>query len=139
MIYRKTNKGGTMKIIVLSILLLFVIAGFGPARAERFSTGLANSSPRILLAQAAAQKTKNARSCPTVELFVTSWCGYCKMMEEFLDKKGIPYKTYDVENDDQAAKVYRSLHGRGVPLVRVGSKVVYGYDPDTVLSYVNGK
>jgi len=103
------------------------------------STGQGKASPRIVLADASAAKNVNARSCPTVEIFVTSWCGYCKMMEQALDKKGIAYKTYDVEKDDRAAKIYRDLHGRGVPLVRVGSKVVYGYDPDTVISYVNGR
>lgn len=128
-----------MKIIVLSAAMLLVVGGAVPASAGMLSTGQGKASPRIVLADAGAAKTKSARSCPTVEIFVTSWCGYCKMMEQALDKKGIAYTTYDVEKDDRAAKIYRDLHGRGVPLVRVGSKVVYGYDPDTVISFVNGR
>jgi glutaredoxin len=60
-------------------------------------------------------------------------------LEDILDKNGIPYTIYDVEKDESAAQAYRELNGRGVPLVRVGSKVVYGYNPDMVLSYVKRK
>jgi glutaredoxin len=128
-----------MKIIVFSTALLLVVAGLVPVYAEISSTRLTKAAPMIILADAGSQKAKSGRSCPTVEIFVTSWCGYCKMMEKDLDKEGIAYTTYDVEKDDNAAKIYRELHGRGVPLVRVGSKVVFGYDPKTVISYANGK
>jgi glutaredoxin len=71
-----------------------------------------------------------------VELFVTSWCGYCRKMERFLKEKGIPYTSYDVEKDENAARRHRELGGRGVPLVRIGSHVVRGYNPDAVMSYI---
>jgi glutaredoxin len=71
-----------------------------------------------------------------VELFVTSWCGYCKKMEQFLKEKGIPYTSYDIENDDNAARRHRELGGGGVPLVRIGYHVVRGYKPDAVMSYI---
>lgn len=74
-----------------------------------------------------------------VELFMTSWCGYCKKMVRFLNEKGIPYTAYDIEKDEGAARIYRSLGGRGVPVVRVGSHVVHGYNPEAVLSYLEGK
>ncbi|MGA7827180.1 MAG: glutaredoxin family protein [Geobacteraceae bacterium] len=127
-----------MKITVCSTAL-FVLVGLVSAHAASLSTTQGTSQPRILLADAGLAKAQSARNCPRVELFVTSWCGYCKMLEDLLDKKGIPYTTYDVEKDDAAAKTFHELRGRGVPLVRVGSKVVYGYDPDRVLSYVYGK
>lgn len=71
-----------------------------------------------------------------VEVFVTSWCGYCKKMVRFLNEKGIPYTAYDIEKDPGAARTYRELGGRGVPVVRVGSHVVRGYNPEAVLSYL---
>jgi glutaredoxin len=128
-----------MKIIIVCGALLLVIAGLVPVQADMSPSGLTKVSHRITLADANGQKAKSARNCPVVELYVTSWCGYCKMMEKVLDKKGIAYVAYDIEKDDRAAQIYRDLHGRGVPLVRVGSKVVYGYDPDTVISYANGR
>lgn len=72
-----------------------------------------------------------------VEVYLTSWCGYCKKLVRFLNEKGIPYTAYDIEEGEAAASAYRGLGGRGVPVVRVGSHVVYGYDPDAVLGYLN--
>ena len=73
-----------------------------------------------------------------VEVYMTSWCGYCKKMVRFLNEKGIPYTAHDIENDSAAARTYRELGGNGVPVVRVGSHVVHGYNPDEVMSYYNG-
>ncbi len=71
----------------------------------------------------------------TVEVYMTSWCGYCKKMVRFLNEKGIPYTAYDIEKDNAAAQTYRELGGRGVPVVRVGSHVVRGYSPEAVMAY----
>jgi len=70
----------------------------------------------------------------TVELFQTSWCGYCKKMERFLKEKGISYVAYDIEQDSTAARIFREIGGRGVPVVRIGSTVIRGYNPDAVMS-----
>lgn len=72
-----------------------------------------------------------------VEVFLTSWCGYCKKMVRFLKEQGIPYTAYDIEKDSAAARTYRELGGNGVPVVRVGSHVVHGYNPEAVMSYYN--
>ncbi|MCM2358304.1 MAG: DUF4124 domain-containing protein [Geobacteraceae bacterium] len=72
-----------------------------------------------------------------VEVYLTSWCGYCKKMVRFLNEKGIPYSAYDIEKDEAAARTYRELGGRGVPVVRVGSRVICGYSPEAVLSSLN--
>ncbi|BDV42021.1 NrdH-like redox domain-containing protein [Geotalea uraniireducens] len=69
----------------------------------------------------------------TVELYVTSWCGYCKKMERFLKEQGIPYVAYDVEQDRAAHERFIQLGGSGVPLARVGQRVVNGYNPEAVL------
>lgn len=127
-----------MKIKVLRTAL-FIFLGLISAHIAPLSIASAKTPPKILQADAGVSNNKGAVNCPKVEMFVTSWCGYCKMLEDILDKNGIPYTIYDVEKDESAAQVYRELKGRGVPLVRVGSKVVYGYNPDMVLSYVKGK
>lgn len=74
-----------------------------------------------------------------VELYMTSWCGYCRKMERFLKEKGIPYTAYDIEKDSNAATIYRDFGGSGVPVVRIGTNVVHGYNPEAVLSYIEGK
>ncbi len=74
-----------------------------------------------------------------VEVFMTSWCGYCRKMIKFLNEKGIPYTAYDIEKDSAAARAYGELGVRGVPVVRVGSHVVSGYNPEAVMSYFKGR
>jgi glutaredoxin len=78
-----------------------------------------------------------AQVSPDVEVFMTSWCGYCKKMIAFLREKGIPFTAHDIEDDKDAARTYRELGGSGVPVVRVGSHVVHGYNPDAVMGYYN--
>ena len=73
-----------------------------------------------------------------VELFVTSWCGYCRKMVRYLNEKGIPYTAYDIEKDSAAARTFKELGGTGVPVVRVGSHVVHGYNPEAVMGYYQG-
>ena len=70
----------------------------------------------------------------TVGLFRTSWWGYCKKMERFLKEKGIPYVVYDIEQDSNAARTFREMGGRGVPVVRIDSTVIRGCNPDAVMS-----
>jgi glutaredoxin len=55
-------------------------------------------------------------------------------MERFLKEKGISYVSYDIEQDSTAAKTFREMGGRGVPVVRIGSTVIRGYNPDAVMS-----
>lgn len=73
-----------------------------------------------------------------VEVYVTSSCGYCKKMLRFLNEKGIPYTSHDINRDSNAARTFAELGGRGVPVVRIGTHVVHGYNPDAVMSYLNG-
>jgi glutaredoxin len=97
----------------------------------------APSTPSVPTAQPQRQQAR--RSGGTIEVFLTSWCGYCKKMVRFLNEKGIPYTAYDIEKDPDAARTYKELGGRGVPVVRVGSRVVHGYSPEQVMAYYNGR
>jgi glutaredoxin len=74
-----------------------------------------------------------SRTAKTVELYVTSWCGYCVKLENFMKNQGIPYTKYDIERDERAAEVFHSLGGVGVPVTRIGNQIVYGFDPDRIL------
>jgi len=64
----------------------------------------------------------------TVIMYSTSWCGYCKKAARHFRKKSIPFKEYDIEKSKSAAKAYRKLNGRGVPLLLVGKKRMTGFD-----------
>lgn len=99
----------------------------------------AGSSPSRRVAEETSARKTSAANGTGVEIFVTSWCGYCKKMERFLKEHGISYTRYDIEKDENAARIYRELGGSGVPVVRIGSNVVHGYNPDAVMSYLGKK
>jgi glutaredoxin len=70
----------------------------------------------------------SATKYPKVELFVTSWCGYCKRAEAYLRKKGVPFTVYDIEKDLQAARRKDSLTSRtGVPFALIGDQRLTGF------------
>lgn len=63
-----------------------------------------------------------------VELYVTTWCGYCKKAKSFLNTRGIKFKEYDIEKDKNAAKRHRKLNRRGgVPVALINGKKIVGF------------
>lgn len=76
---------------------------------------------------------KKIETSKSVEVFVTSWCQYCKKLVAFLDSNDIPYTKYDIEKDQNAHKTFKELGGAGVPLTKIGSKIINGYNPDAIL------
>jgi glutaredoxin len=80
--------------------------------------------------QSASAQVKNVQQAdlPIVELFVTSWCGYCKKAEAYFTRKNIPFVKYDIEKDQSAARRKASLtQSRGVPFVLIGDVGIPGY------------
>ena len=75
-----------------------------------------------------AKKSVAINDLPIVELFVTSWCGYCKKAEAYFNKRNIPFVKYDIEKDQKAARRKSSLtQSRGVPFVLIGDVGIPGY------------
>jgi glutaredoxin len=115
-----------MKIPVALVVLIMLIGAVGECRGG----GVATNEPGQTVS-----KNTNARA--DIEVFVTSWCVYCRKMIGFLREKGIPFTAHDIEKDSNAARAYRELGGNGVPVVRIGSHVVHGYNPEAVMEYYN--
>lgn len=64
----------------------------------------------------------------TVEIFVTSWCPYCRALEKFLTRRQIPFTRYDVEHDAKGIAVYQELGAGGVPIIRIdGTNILRGF------------
>ncbi len=84
---------------------------------------LLNETVRIP-SEAAASQTEP----PEVYLYSTQWCGYCAAARSFLDQRGIRYTERDIEKSTSAHDDYRRLGGRGVPLIVIDDKIIYGYD-----------
>ena len=75
-----------------------------------------------------------AGATPTasVEIFVTSWCPYCRKLESFLKANNVSYTRYDVEADAKGAEIFDKIGGTGVPVTRIGNEVIHGYDIDRI-------
>lgn len=65
---------------------------------------------------------------PSVELYGTSWCPYCKKASDFFRSRGIPFVEYDIEKDAQAAHRKQQLDSRrGVPLAVINGQPIHGF------------
>lgn len=63
-----------------------------------------------------------------VELYGTSWCGYCKMAKKFFNERKIPFVEYDIEKDQNAYVRFRQYNPQGgVPFVVIGKYGIPGY------------
>ena len=63
-----------------------------------------------------------------VELYVTSWCPYCKKASEFFSSRGIPFTEYDIEKDKSAARRKKRLtRETGVPFAVINGKAIQGF------------
>lgn len=49
-------------------------------------------------------------------------------MEEFLKKEGIKHRSYDIDKDKRARREFQELGGKGVPLVKIGERVIRGFN-----------
>ena len=85
--------------------------------------GKANQAQKVFSSQ---KRSKNQ-----VELYVTSWCPYCKQAKDFFRSKGIKIKVYDIEKDKKAAARKKKLDGRGkgVPFAVINGKYISGFSP----------
>lgn len=55
----------------------------------------------------------------TIKIYVTTWCGDCRMAKRWFDAHGVPYEYINIEEDDKAAEyVARVNRGyRSVPTI----------------------
>ena len=68
---------------------------------------------------------------PKVELYVTSWCPYCKKAIDYFESRGIQYKAYDIEKDKKAAKRKKELDKKeGIPFAVINGQYIHGYVPE---------
>jgi glutaredoxin len=76
------------------------------------------------------------KSRKKIVMYVTSWCSVCVRAEKYMDQNKIAYTKYDVERDPRAHKEFKALGGRGVPLIKVGDRIMKGFDPRRLQAYI---
>ena len=63
-----------------------------------------------------------------VVLYTTTWCGYCKRLQHWLDDSGVPYRNLDIESTEAGRWGHEAVTGRhgGVPVTVIGQDVFAG-------------
>ncbi|MFV8756044.1 glutaredoxin domain-containing protein [Nannocystaceae bacterium ST9] len=67
-------------------------------------------------------------------VYKTSWCGVCKKLEAYLDRKGVQYVAKDIEKDREAAAELAAKAKQAgvptgsVPMIDVGGELLRGFD-----------
>ncbi len=84
---------------------------------------------------AAQQTVKNEKA--QVIILTASWCGYCNKLRQYLQSNQIKFTEYDIEHSNMGYQLYRSLGGKGIPVVKIGNNVIYGYNPDAMKQVLN--
>ncbi|MCA9403200.1 MAG: hypothetical protein KC897_05410 [Candidatus Omnitrophica bacterium] len=69
-----------------------------------------------------------AGQAPTVELYMTLWCPYCRKMEAWLKSNEIKYQRFNIDYDQAARRRYEDLNGRSIPMLKIGDTIIHGYD-----------
>lgn len=64
-----------------------------------------------------------------VEIYTTTYCGYCVQAKNFFEREHIPYVEIDVTGDDAAreALVQKAEGRRTVPQIFIDGKPIGGY------------
>lgn len=70
---------------------------------------------------------------PEVIIYSTSWCGFCRSLEQYLTQKKVSYIVKDIEKDESAHKELMEKIGgpanfRGVPTSYIKGEIVLGFD-----------
>ena len=64
-----------------------------------------------------------------VIVYSTPYCVYCKMAKEFFKKNNIAFDEKDVANDLAAQQEMIASSGQmGVPVIKIGAKIIIGFD-----------
>jgi len=114
-------------IALIAMLLTSSIAGAGmsiPADGKSY--------------ELASQTTiaKKDRFNGTVEVYVTSWCRFCRQALDYLKSNGVKHVAYDIEKDSAARQKYEDLGGQGVPFIVIGSNKMSGFSREALEYYL---
>lgn len=99
-----------------------------PPLPDKTREGTLDSDFFDILDETQDSKEEVAAVTPSVEIYETSWCGYCKKAKDFFRSRGIDFVTYDIEKDQQARSRMQSLTNRmAVPFVVINGQGIQGY------------
>ena len=70
----------------------------------------------------------NISSETKVILFGTSWCQYCAKARNYFKTNNIDYIDWDVEQSNEAMKLFKQLKGESYPLILLRGVKIVGFN-----------
>ncbi len=68
-----------------------------------------------------------------VVLFSTTTCSWCRRAKKYFKESRIPFREVNVERDASAARTIQKQTGQtGVPVIKIGSKWIVGFDKEKI-------
>ena len=68
-----------------------------------------------------------------VVMFSTSTCPHCADARALLQREGVAYRDFLIDESPQARSRYEALDGTGVPLIFIGDRRIVGYREPVIL------
>lgn len=73
-----------------------------------------------------------------VKVYSTPECPYCRMVKEFLKKKGVEFEDIDISCDEEEAKELFQKSGRlDVPPTEINGKMILGFNKEALEKEIN--
>ena len=70
---------------------------------------------------------------PKVVLFSTPTCSWCRRAKRYFRERRIPFKEINIERNPDAARDIVSKTGQtGVPVIKIGSSWIVGFDRERI-------
>jgi glutaredoxin 3 len=68
-----------------------------------------------------------------VLLFSTSTCSWCRRAKRYFKEQGVAVKEINLERDPDAARdIARKTGQTGVPVIKIGSSWIVGFDKERI-------
>lgn len=99
---------------------------------EELALGLGRSS--TVEVPPGIEPPEGAPTSGEIIVYKTDWCGVCKKLTAYLDRKGIPYVAKDIEKDPAAAGELQAkarekgIQTGSVPVIDVRGELMVGFD-----------
>ncbi len=75
---------------------------------------------------------------PTVIVFTTPTCSWCRVVKKHLKKHQIRFKEIDVSKDERAARdMVRRTGQQGVPVTLIQNRPIIGFDKKQINRLLN--
>ncbi|NOR69714.1 MAG: DUF4124 domain-containing protein [Methylomarinum sp.] len=85
--------------------------------------------PQVNLFAIKNDTSKKTPTKPVVDIYITSWCPYCKKAMAYLRSKNIAFNSYDIEKDSLAKAKKQQLDPNysGIPLTVINGQLLKGF------------